>query len=78
MPGTSKTPITLPNLNSSKVLNWFDRMSMNMELDGDKSDKSEPNQVPSVSLNPVLAGSLPQAKQNASNPQLETVIILTI
>ena len=78
MPGTSKTPITLPNLNSSKVLNWFDRMSMNMELDGDKSDKSEPNQVPSVPLNPVPAGSLPQAMQNASNPQLETVIILTI
>ena len=50
-------------------------MSMNMELDG---NKSEPNQVPSVPLNPVPAGSLPQAMQNASNPQLETVIILTI
>ena len=30
MPGTSKTQSTMPNLDSSKVLNWFDQMSTNI------------------------------------------------
>ena len=68
MPGTSKAPPAVPNLDSSKVLNWFETTSMEVDKGAQNLEQvPTKEQTPTQMQIPIQVRSPIRIEQQASN-----------